>query len=129
MAWTAERVQSHLNVSEAVAQTVIGLVRGTIDPFTIAEMEEWRRQCYSDPDPKRPDTILRAVDTVIGGFGVEAINGARYWRSYWLDCCALYVNQGDTYDGTIVYDTVRDKYVLTSTGDFCERYEKRYGIL
>lgn len=71
---------------------------------------------------------LEYVNKAINAHGIEAIRGGGEWDSYYGDSVALYVNTGDTYNPTILYDTVRGKLELTTMGDFVERYSDKYGI-
>ena len=41
---------------------------------------------------------------------------------------ALYVNMGDSYAGTLLFNTITKKFSLTTWGDFAEKNAKRYGI-
>jgi hypothetical protein len=50
-------------------------------------------------------------------------------------CCdmktvALYVNMGDTYDATIIYDCLKDKFYVGTWGDWYEwrKKNKDYGL-
>lgn len=71
------------------------------------------------------DDILMYCNNLMHGYGVEALRGQ--WRGgYWGDTEALYVNMGDTYTGTILYDVRTDKFVATSWGDFVELHPKRF---
>jgi hypothetical protein len=70
---------------------------------------------------KNPDELLEEANLLMGGFGVEALQPEGAWiNSYYGNTIALYVNMGDTYDQTLVYDTETGKYLLTSWGDFYE---------
>jgi hypothetical protein len=70
---------------------------------------------------------LEKASSMIGGFGVEAISGKDVNR-YWMDTVALYINTGDTYNPTILFDTVARKFGITSVGDFVEVMGDEYGI-
>ena len=62
--------------------------------------------------------VLRAADRMMDGFGVEYIRSSNdtVRTPDGLD----YVNMGDTYDLTLVYDHNKGKYVVTSWGDIVE---------
>lgn len=68
-----------------------------------------------------------AGTAALGGHGVEAIRGRNFDRGYWADIVALYVNMGDTYALTFVYDVELEKLFVTSWGDWVEAYEARTG--
>lgn len=79
-----------------------------------------------------PDTRMKRMDELLGGYGVEALRGE--WKNgYWGDVVATYINFGDTYDTTIVCLRTGSsrwdcRYMITSYGDFVERYGERLGI-
>jgi hypothetical protein len=106
-----------------VADLVLGLVRGTVDPFTVPAAESWRRQCYHQPDPRKPETIMYAIGSVLAGYGSEAVWGESETRPV-----MEYVNMGDTYDTTIAYDYAAGRYRVTSWGDWVEKYGDRLGV-
>lgn len=73
------------------------------------------------------DTVLDAMNAALGGFGVEALPVEGAWvDSYYRNFVALYVNQGDTYDPTVVFDTETGEFSLMSWGDFLEDWEAQH---
>ena len=66
-----------------------------------------------------PDVALHVIDKLLGGFGVEAVGGDMEVSSYSPDMA--YVNTGDTYSPTVVYDYGSGRFSLTSWGDWVER--------
>lgn len=70
-----------------------------------------RNQYYSD--------ILELVNELVKGSGVESIsmNG---------DIIGYYVNRGDTYDETIIWDDRNGEFIISSWGDFLEESEQSY---
>ena len=64
------------------------------------------------------DATLDACNRVLGGYGVEAIFGP--------DSCTrpvlLYINLGDTYDTTLLYEPAKDRFSVGSWGDYVERH-------
>ena len=71
-----------------------------------------------------PAAALDLVNKVIRGFGVEAVRGEGYEVDrYYYDCIALYVNTGDTYNVTVLYDTERNKFYVTSWGEWYEEWQ------
>lgn len=72
--------------------------------------------------------VERALDDIsrlIGGHGVEVINGEHHRAGYWADAVVVYVNQGEVYESTVIYDTQRDVWEVISWGDWVERAERR----
>lgn len=77
------------------------------------------------------EAILELLDAKTESYGTEAIFGHKAtpaFRGYWIDICGQYINTGDTYNTTILYDAVKERFYLTSWGDWIERNEKRYGV-
>jgi hypothetical protein len=71
-----------------------------------------------------PENALEMANEALGGFGVEGINGRDTESTaspyYWQDAVLLYVNMGDTYDPTIVYDVGMDRIEISSWGGWVE---------
>lgn len=59
--------------------------------------------------PRVAFLVLQQINTLLNGFGVESINDLIY-----------YVNRGDTYDMTVVYEISRWRYLFTSWGNWYE---------
>ena len=69
---------------------------------------------------KSVDAAIELTNQLIGGHGVEAINGDdAYVDSYYHDIVALYVNMGDTYNLTLL-----GKFYVTTWGDWVETQER-----
>lgn len=67
------------------------------------------------------ETVMDEINRLMGGYGVENIEatdgeGGRFWQ----DTVALYVNMGDTYTTTVVYDVDSGSLQITSMGDWIE---------
>jgi hypothetical protein len=72
---------------------------------------------------------MDALNQIYKGFGVESLVVSGKWiDSYWRDNCGLYVNVGETYQMTIVYDTEKQEFICTSWGDFYETLENEKEI-
>jgi hypothetical protein len=75
-----------------------------------------------------PDVTLQLADKLMNANGIEAIRGDYHVDNYYYDIVALYVNTGDTYNGTLLYETEKDRFLVTSYGDWVEANERRYRI-
>lgn len=71
---------------------------------------------------------LEAINKALSAYGIEDIRGGKHWHHYYCDICALYVNMGDTYIPTIVYDAIKGKFIVCSWGDFVEKHQTKYQI-
>jgi hypothetical protein len=70
-------------------------------------------------------SVLRAASRMMDGFDVEYIASSSdtMRRQDGLE----YVNMGDTYDTTLIYDHGKGRFLVTSWGDIVERDHKRFG--
>jgi hypothetical protein len=73
------------------------------------------------------DGILNVANSLFDGHGIEPIRGKWHDR-YYQDIVALYVNMGDTYNTTLLFDAVKTKFYVTSWGDFVESKSRLYEI-
>ncbi len=73
----------------------------------------------------RVDRALHVMDVALETFGVEYIpsNEDTVYSAYGL----AYLNTGDTYVPTVIYDHGKDKWEITSWGDIVEWDQERFG--
>jgi hypothetical protein len=75
------------------------------------------------------EALMKEANEAIGGYGVEALESEDYWHSYfWHNAFGLYVNMGDTYDDTIVFDVEEQEFIATNWGDFILEFQERRRI-
>jgi len=70
------------------------------------------------------DDILRSLSDLISAFGIETIDEQDHWDRYWGSTIAVYVNTGETYSATLLYDTREREFHVTSYGDWVESRER-----
>lgn len=71
---------------------------------------------------KRMDEIAARMKA----YGIEAIDvEGEYVSQYWQNIVALYVNVGEAYDLTVVYDTRYDQFEIIAWADFAERLDRQ----
>lgn len=100
-------------------QAVFDLIRGKTDPETYKSVETWVRECFNEPSDH--DKLMLAINEEIEGYGVNAISEDGYKSGMWP--VMEYVNQGESYATTVVYDRIDDEFLITSWGDWYESYE------
>lgn len=71
-----------------------------------------------------PRNRLARINKIVRGYGVEPNHPEPPFRTYGGD----YVNMGDTYATTVLYDEERDRMLLMTWGDWLEDYEHRHGL-
>ena len=76
-------------------------------------------------DSSRVEDAMQEINDLLGGYGVESISDEQiYVSKFWFNTIAIYVNMGDTYATTILYDTQSNKFDCTTYGDFVEEMER-----
>jgi len=80
----------------------------------------WKIACYNSPD--NIEARLRAMEEVLEGFGIECI---RAGESSDNEIVASYINMGDTYNATILYNHHNERFEVTSWGDWVEWAERK----
>lgn len=93
----------------------------------IAALLKVADESYGSAKHAAVDAALDAANKALGMHGVEAIQGKWHDR-YYQDIVALYLNSGHTYNTTIVYDTVKEKFSIESWGGFVEAMSEKYEI-
>ncbi len=101
------------------------ILDGRKDPETYPAVRAWIEQCYNRP--RESELIERALEEELGAYRSEAIEG-NTWDRFYLNIVAIYLNMGDTYATTLLFDVNADKWVITTYGDWVERYSKKYEI-
>ncbi len=71
---------------------------------------------------EKPEKFLDKMNHILGGFGVEYIQHPRE-----TSLGLAYINMGDTYEDTIMYDYYTDRFLVGSWGDWVEMRERRFG--
>ncbi len=112
-------LEARLNIDRPTALRARKLMDGRLDPETFESVDRWVRQCYHKPNDT--ELIMSALDEVLGGFGVECI------RENCDDSpSADYINMGDTYNATVIYCYVRDRFIVGCWGDYIEWIERNH---
>ena len=117
---SVSRIEKLLEIPREKAREVRGIIDGSIDPEGYSSVEKWVGQCLNRP--RGIEMRMEALNEVLDGCGVEAIQPEGiHVDDYWFNCVAVYVNNGDTYKPTVLYGTEREKFEITSWGDWVER--------
>lgn len=83
------------------------------------DLKELARDLNSIRNFRQADDVLEEADQILGTFGVEAV----YAEDDPIKPAAIYLNVGDTYSNTIIYDVLEDEVLYTSLGDWIEAVE------
>lgn len=76
--------------------------------------QKWISQCFNKPDLH--SLRMNALNEVLEGHGVETIRGSE-WDSFYGDVTFEYINVGDSYTPTVIYDIRNDKFKLKCIAD------------
>ena len=71
--------------------------------------------------------LLELFNEAVGGDGIEVIRG-HYWDSWYGDNVLEYVNLGDTYSITLLYDPKKRKFEIGSWGEWVENFGDERGV-
>jgi hypothetical protein len=105
------------------AELLHAILNGERDPREVDSCDSWVRQCYHEPS--LVEQQLEAANGLMNCHGVEAILS----EGSWGECLMSYVNTGDTYAPTLVFDAEEHDFMVTSWGDWVEAYEREHGEL
>lgn len=100
-------------------QLIVDVIRYETAPQTYATVADLLGTRYCRPNPV--ELQMLAINEILGGYGVEAIfrDGGR------ISPDMEYVNMGDPYNATVVYDYIDGKFIVTAWGDWIEHAEKQ----
>lgn len=98
------------------------------DEFDLKQFESVRKrhqECFNPPD--RIDCQLTAINEIMDAFGVESIQVSEslFQDRYYWNSIAQYVNVGETYQLTVLYNTVDGVFEFNSWGEYYEQMESR----
>lgn len=114
---TVKRMVRDLNIDVDTAKKIRRVMDGTDDPCKVSKRcYNYVKQCYNEPPAYLQ--ILYAIDELYETCGVEYVRHRKDtpYKSYGISFC----NTGDTYAITIGYEHSKDRFVITSWGDWYE---------
>ena len=102
------------------AEIVVGLLQGEVDPTTVADVEDWARQCYTTPS--HDELLAQALNSILNMHGVFEMNSPACGG----DPDLTYLEAGDTYNLTLV--KYEGDWYCASLGDVVESVESGRAI-
>lgn len=119
---TKKKLIEAFHIPEDQAKELARLIRRSVDAGTMHGPFGGIRRGYEE-SPSSDDVLARANE-ILDGFGVESIecNNCQVDR-YYYGHVLLYVNKGDTYETTLLYDTAQEEFLIGSWGDWLEAHE------
>ena len=124
--FSVKRLMEHLNATAEEAKEVraillLDLEKGEPDE---REQDSPDYELWHDEESRKLYMVNRAITEHGSYHGVEIIRSADDTMHSFEGIS--YLNSGDTYGATLMYDHGRDKWILGCWGDIVERQEKRF---
>ena len=113
---TKNLMASFKKLDKSTALKITKLCNGTLDPETLDGGARRVRECYNAPSDT--DVILYAINDLLGGYGVESTPyeiGAMHDGEF-----IEYINFGDSYATTIVWNPSKDRFEINTWADVYE---------
>jgi hypothetical protein len=121
---SVDRIEAVTGYDRDTAIQLRRILDGRDDPESFTKVARWVNQCFNRPSDV--ELKLAACDAVMDAHGIESLRSEDVWDRRWQDTVASYVNVGDSYYGTILYDVERGVFYATSTGDWIETAERNH---
>ena len=119
---TLEELQAIEGVGEEEAKRALFILGADEDELDALLLEMGAMSCvryrYRESEQR-----LWALDSVLGGYGVEAAEGDEWVDSYYREHGLMYVNKGDTYSATVCFDADQQEFFVGSWGSWVEAQE------
>jgi hypothetical protein len=118
---SAKRLVDALNITPEQAETVRGLIQGTaktLDPIKFPRSNAYFSSCYRQP--KRLGRVLVCLNELLELHGVESLGPVQTYGPP-----AEYLNAGDTYAATLIFDHMAGNFKLTTWADWIEQNEHK----
>jgi len=104
------------------AVVIRGILTGKTSPEDFVSVKKWVGQCCNRPS--QHEVQLEAINEVLDGYGTEALDEDTSW---YPQPHYSYVNMGDPYTTTILYDHRRGTWIVSDWGAIAERFPNTGG--
>ena len=115
---TIKNLAKYLDIDYDKAKKIYRLIKGTLSSQNVDELPDERyhwENCYG----VHIENIMNAIDCLIESYGVENVEDEdSYFDRFWFNTKAIYCNTGDTYNFTILYSIPKNRFYLTTLGDY-----------
>ncbi|WP_415912995.1 hypothetical protein [Neptuniibacter sp. QD37_11] len=110
-------IEAYFELDDETVSKVKGVLTGTIDPAEVSERADHLiRQSFHEPS--HIDLVKCALNDLLECHGVESIS----------EYNAEYLNSGDSYTPSIVFDMDRNRLSVSSYGDFIEAHDNEQPV-
>lgn len=125
--YTPERIAEHLQINPAAAAQVRQILDLKLEKFELCEIEEQQNAPAYMAQYEAPS---RKLHMIAHALQADGYHGVESWPSNQDTCTDFqgfeYLNSGDTYSPTLIYDYARQKWSLTTCGDVVEADPARF---
>ncbi len=115
----ASRLAAELDLTMDAAMQLRAVIKGRIDPATFETVRTWIGQCHHEP--AHIEQVLCAANEIMKGFGIEVIRSSKTWQQFWCDARYVYINAGDVYVPTLVFNTLSQTFSIACMADLADR--------
>jgi hypothetical protein len=116
-----KELEKRYRLPRGTAQLLRRALEGDEDVLWQGDHKRYR-QHYNPPT--KFDRICDTLNEILGTHGVEAVRSPDVVNRYWGDSVALFLNTGDSYEPTLLYDIGKGRWLMTSLGDWVEGVER-----
>ena len=125
---SVKRLVDALKITPEKARTARGLIQGAIrtkDEKLFPKSNRLFDRCHHPM--RRLDRIIECLNELLEMHGVEYVSSGEQQMDG-SHIVAEYLNSGDTYSMTLLFNHRSEAFSLTTWGDFIERNQRRYSI-
>lgn len=115
----ASRLAKELNLPMDIAMQLRALIKGRLNPADFETVSTWIKRCHHEP--AHIEQVLCAANEIMEGFGIEVIRSSKVWREFWCDARYVYINAGDVYAPTLVFNTLAQTFTIACMADLADR--------
>ena len=112
-----------LDLGDDLASAVSELCTGQRDPEGYEAVQRLIKSSYHTPSHQ--SQVLEACNEILEGHGVEALTG-EYLDSPHGNIQACYINMGDSYLPTLIWDCMEERWSVDCVADFVSNRPERF---
>lgn len=101
------------------AMQLRAVIKGRIHPATFETVRTWIKQCHHEP--AHIEQVLCAANYIMEASGIEVIRSNKNWQQFWCDMRFVYINAGDVYAPTLVFNTLAHTFSIACMADLANR--------
>jgi len=72
---------------------------------------------------------LDEINSILEGNGYKEIYGKNHWNADWANVVGVYIDLGKDNKETVIYDTIKESFFVSTKNDFILKRDSQYRIL